>query len=75
MRPVPVAVIGSQAVADGGEAGNYPTSDLSMRRTNSGIDNVSLYSGSGGIVVIISIQRQVALIDAIDAPGGSALSR
>src|SRR6185295_9518843 len=75
VRAVAVAIVRAQAIVDCGETGNYAPGKLRVGRTNAGIDDVSFYAGAGGVVVIIPVKRQIALIDAIQSPGCAGLGR
>src|SRR6266850_2927408 len=69
-----VAVIRSLSVINGRETGNHSTGDLRVCRANSGINDVCLHTRAGGVVIVISVQRQVALVYAIEPPGCAGLS-
>ena len=48
--------------------------NLSVRRADSGIDDVSLHAGAGCVEVVVSIERKISLIDSIESPRGACLS-
>src|SRR5688572_14067658 len=75
MRAMTVTVVGSIAVTNCGETGNHPPRELSVGGAYAGIDNVGFYTGPGSVVIVVAVQRQVSLVNAIESPGSTGLSR
>jgi hypothetical protein len=69
---MPVTIVCAVAVVDCSKARNYSPTKLTMGGTYSGIDNIYSYASPGGVEIIVTIQRQVSLIDSIEAPGGTS---
>src|SRR6185369_12679659 len=70
-----VAVIGAEAVVDRGEAGDDASGELRVRRADAGVDDIGFHARAGWRVVIVAIERKIALIDSVESPGGAGLSR
>ena len=73
VRAVAVAVVGALAVAHGREAVADPARELRVGRPEAGVDDVGVDARAGLLVDVGSVQRQVALVDAVEAPGGPGL--
>ena len=69
VRPVPVAVVGRAAV-DGVIAGHGAPAEVSVRGVDAAVDDVGRHARPvvGGAVGVV--ERQVALVDPVQAPGG-----
>ncbi len=64
-----ITVRGSPAVIDASPARAHATTELVVTGTNTGVDDVGVHAGAGVIIVVGIIQGQIALVDAIQAPG------
>src|SRR5262245_40942467 len=67
VRAVAVAVV-RRAAVDRVEARGGAPAELVVRGHDAGVDDVGRHAGAGGTVGVGLIERQVALIDAVDAP-------
>ncbi len=73
VRAVAVAVGGAAAVVDGRVARGGAAGELRVGGQDAGVDDVGLHTGAVVVVGVRAAQRQVALVDAVQAPGGVAL--
>ena len=69
---VAVAVVGAAAV-DGVEARHRAPAELRVREPDPGVDDVGGDVRRGRVVAVGRAQREVALVDAVQAPGGVVL--
>jgi pimeloyl-ACP methyl ester carboxylesterase len=74
MGSVAVAVRRGAAI-DGVVAGDGATSELRVAEADSGVDDVGSDAGACGVVGVAVAQRKVALVDAVESPGGRRLRR
>ncbi len=74
VRAVAVAVDAGAArhgvVADRGAA-----AELRVAGQDAGVDDVRPHARAGGGVVVVAVERQGVLVDAVEAPGGAGLHR
>jgi hypothetical protein len=75
VRAVAVAVGGAAAVVDRGVARDRTTAELRVRVEHAGVDDVRRHARAGGVVGVGVVERQVALVDAVQAPRGGGLGR
>ena len=68
VRAVSIAVIGSVAIAERGEVPRGPATEVRVARHDARVDDVRMHPGAGAVVAIAAVQRQIELIDAVQAP-------
>ena len=73
MRAVTVAIFGSSAVGDGGEARCDPARELGVGTQNAGIDDEGSNARSAGGPAEAAAEGQAALVGPVQSPGGRRL--
>jgi hypothetical protein len=73
MGAVAVAVVGPVAVVDGGVAVAHPAGELLVAGADARIDHVRVDALAGLVVRVRTVQRQIALVEPVEPPGGGAL--
>ena len=75
VRPVAVAVVRPVPVADEIGAVAHAAGELLVRGPHAGVDDVGVHAGTGLVVGVGVVQRQVALVDPVEPPRGRGLRR
>ena len=70
---VAVAVCCAVTVADRRVAAQHTPTEVVVRAQNAGINDVRLHARTRGGVRVAGVERQVALVEAVEAPRGGAL--
>lgn len=73
MRAVPVAILGAASVVDCGESRLEAPREFAMRAADAGVDHIGVNASEVLRVVVARIERQIALVDAIEPPGCAVL--
>jgi hypothetical protein len=71
--PVAIAVVGAVAVADGGVTVADASGELLVRGPDAGVDDVGVHARAVEVIDISRVQREIPLIDAVEAPSRSRL--
>ena len=74
VRAVAVAVARPVAVADGRVAGADAPGELLVRGPQAGVEDVGVHPRAGLVVGVGRVERQGALVDAVEAPRGARLA-
>jgi hypothetical protein len=75
VRAVAVAVVRAVPVVDEAGAVAHPSGELLVRGPDAGVDDVGVDALAGLVVRVGVGQRQIALVDAVEAPRRRALRR
>ena len=75
MGAVAVAVVRAAAVADEVGAVARPAGELLVGGADARVDDVGVHARAGLVVGVGVVERQVALVDAVEAPGRGRLRR
>ena len=70
-----VAVVRPVAIGNRTESAGHAAAELRVRRTDTGVDDVHVHTLSGRLIGVVAIERKVALVDAVEPPGGAGLRR
>ncbi len=73
VRAVPPAIVRVLPVVENIESGRHAALKFLVRAPNAGVNDVNIHASPGGVVRIFLIQRQVALIYAVESPRGVVL--
>ncbi len=68
-----IAVVGAAAVVDVAGTGQHPSTELVVAGTDAAVDDVGAHVAGRVVVDVGAVQRAIALVDAIQTPGGVAL--
>ena len=74
MGTVPITVLSTPAITNGGEAGEHPTEEFVVGGADARIDDVGPHTESRQAVPVRLVEGERCLVDAIQAPGGTGLS-
>ena len=65
--------IGGLSTVDGVEPADGATAELVVAQPDPGVDDVGGHTVAGGGVVVVAVERQRRLVEAVEAPGGLTL--
>src|SRR5690606_14883270 len=73
VRAAAIAVFGAAAVIDRRVPGTDAAAEVVVGGADAGIDHVDAHVRRRGVGLVLLVQRQVALVDAVQTPGGATL--